>query len=69
MRASPAGAAFDEEFIRIAGVQDHQHAIAQFDQASRTLADADLQAWTVKTLPVLRTHLQAAQDIAGKLAG
>lgn len=67
--ASLSGAAFDEAFIRIAGVQDHQQAIAQFEQAGRTLADADLQAWTVKTLPVLRTHLSAAQVIAGRLAG
>jgi putative membrane protein len=63
------GAEFDREYIRVAGVQDHQTAIALFDQASRTLADADLRAFAVKTLPVLRQHHRSAQNIAGTLAG
>jgi putative membrane protein len=67
--AGLSGDAFDREFIRNAGVQDHQTQIAQFEQASRTVADADLKAWVVKTLPVLRQHLQAAQQISGRMAG
>lgn len=63
------GAEFDREYIRISGIQDHQTAIGIFDQASRTLADADLRAFAAKTLPVLRQHLQGAQNIAGTLAG
>jgi putative membrane protein len=63
------GAEFDREYIRVSGVQDHQTAIALFDQASRTLADPDLRGFAVKTLPVLRQHLQSAQNIAGTLAG
>jgi putative membrane protein len=63
------GAQFDREYIRISGVQDHQTAIGIFDQASRTLADADLRGFAVRTLPVLGQHLQGAQNIAGTLAG
>jgi putative membrane protein len=63
------GAEFDREYVRVSGVQDHQAAIALFDQASRTAADPDLRTFATKTLPVLRQHLQAAQTIAGTLAG
>ncbi|HEX2548161.1 MAG TPA: DUF4142 domain-containing protein [Ramlibacter sp.] len=63
------GAEFDREYIRIAGVQDHQTAVTLFEQASRTLADADLRNFAAKTLPVLRQHLQSAQTIGGGLAG
>lgn len=64
-----SGDAFDQAYIRIAGVQDHQANIALFEQASRTVSDPALKAWVDKTLPTLRQHLQAAQTIAGTLAG
>lgn len=64
-----AGAEFDREYIRMVGVQDHQAAIAQFEQGARTVADADLRAWIAKTLPTLQAHLQQAQGIAGRIAG
>ena len=63
------GVAFDREFIRMTGVQDHMAAIAAFDQARTTVADAGLRAFIEKTLPVLRSHLQQAQGIAGRMAG
>jgi putative membrane protein len=63
------GAEFDRQYIRVSGVQDHQAAITIFEQASRTLTDADLRGFASNTLPVLRQHLQGAQAIAGTLAG
>lgn len=63
------GAAFDREYVRVTGVQDHQAAITVFENASRNLADADLRNFATKTLPVLRQHLRSAQDIAGGMAG
>ena len=63
------GQDFDREFMRIAGVQDHSTAVTLFEQASRTLVDADLRAFAARTLPVLRQHLQSAQSIAGGMAG
>jgi putative membrane protein len=63
------GAAFDREFVRTTGVQDHMAAIAAFEQGRRTVTDRDLQAYIEKTLPALRAHLQQAQDLAGRIAG
>ncbi|MGV3492362.1 MAG: DUF4142 domain-containing protein [Ramlibacter sp.] len=63
------GADFDREFIRTTGVQDHAAAVKAFEDGQRTVADAALRAYVDKTLPVLRSHLQHAQDIAGRMAG
>lgn len=63
------GAAFDREFIRTTGVQDHAAAVKAFEDGQRTVADAALRGYIDKTLPVLRSHLQQAQDIAGRMAG
>lgn len=63
-----SGPAFDREFTQ-AGVRDHKAAIAAFEQGRTSVADADLRAYIEKTLPVLRSHLQHAQDLAGKMAG
>jgi putative membrane protein len=64
-----SGADFDREFVRMTGVQDHSAAIAAFEQGRRSVADRDLQAYIDKSLPVLRSHLQQAQDLAGRMAG
>lgn len=67
--AALSGAAFDREYVRMAGVEDHLANIALFEQAERSVGDADLRAFMVKTMPVLRTHLQQAQVLAGQMAG
>lgn len=64
-----SGPAFDREFIRHTGVSDHMAAIREFEQRRPSVADRDLQAYVDKTLPSLRTHLQQAQDLLGRLAG
>lgn len=64
-----SGAAFDREFVRVTGVADHMAAINAFEQNRRTVVDRDLQAYIDKSLPVLRSHLQQAQDLAGRMAG
>jgi putative membrane protein len=64
-----SGSAFDEEFVRTTGVADHKAAIAAFEQGDRSVTDRDLQAYIDKTLPALRSHLQMAQDLAGRMAG
>jgi putative membrane protein len=64
-----SGADFDREFVRMTGVQDHMAAIAAFEQGRRGVADRDLQAYIDRTLPTLRSHLQQAQDLAGRMAG
>jgi putative membrane protein len=64
-----SGPAFDREFVRTSGVQDHRATIAAFEQGRTMVADRDLRAYIDKTLPVLRSHLQNAQDLAGRMAG
>ncbi|MES2936561.1 MAG: DUF4142 domain-containing protein [Pseudomonadota bacterium] len=66
---SLSGPAFDREYIRTVGLQDHTSDIALFERATRDSADPDLKAWFARTLPTLRSHLQAAQALAGRMAG
>jgi putative membrane protein len=63
-------AAFDEAYVDQV-VKDHTAAIHDFEQASR-MSDADVRAFAETTLPTLKKHLQAAQDLqkaAGERAG
>jgi putative membrane protein len=63
------GAEFDRMFIEVAGVKDHQGTIGVFERASNTVADPDLRAFAVNTLPILREHYAAAQRIEVGPAG
>lgn len=67
--ARMSGASFDNAYIRMVGLQDHQRDIAAFERSIPKLSDRDLRGWAEKNLPVLRTHLRDAQDVAGLLAG
>jgi putative membrane protein len=67
LAALPAGPAFDTAFVQMAGVQDHQRAVALFERARADAGDRDLRAWIDRMLPALRAHLSAAQALA--LAG
>jgi putative membrane protein len=51
-----------------AQVQDHNEAIALFEQGSTSVKDADLKALIDKTLPTLRSHLQMVQEAQAKVA-
>lgn len=64
-----SGARFDQEFVRMTGVQDHTATIAAFERSRAEVSDADLRAFIDRTLPALRSHLQQAQDLAGRMAG
>ena len=58
---------FDRAFVKhmIAG---HQKAIREFENASATLQDADLRDYADDTLPVLRKHLERAQELQMKIS-
>lgn len=62
-----SGADFDREFIKIAGIQDHQADIAMFESAQNSLKDPALRDFVQNTLPTLRHHLTMAQDVARKV--
>ena len=69
-RLAAAGAReFDSQFVRTVGIDEHRQQVGLFDRASREVQDPALRAWFVKTLPTLRSHLNAAQTMAGSLAG
>ncbi|KQU87060.1 hypothetical protein ASC78_05840 [Variovorax sp. Root318D1] len=54
---------FDRTYIRLVGIEDHQADIALFERASREARDPELRAWAGKTLPTLRSHLEAARTL------
>jgi putative membrane protein len=60
---------FDAAYVRVVGVEDHETTIALLERARRNTRDAALASWIDRTLPVMRKDLQAAQQVAGQIAG
>ncbi len=60
--AGKTGTAFDKDFADVQ-VQAHQEAVDLYEEASEELEDEELQAFAEQTLPVLRMHLQHAQEL------
>jgi putative membrane protein len=65
----PRSAAFDEGYVRVVGIEDHQANIAMLEQGRRIATDRDLLAWIDRNLPVLRRLLSVGQALAGSLSG
>jgi putative membrane protein len=64
-----SGAAFDREYIMMAGSKDHQKMEKLFRDESMKGRDADLKAFAAKTLPVVQMHLQMARDLHTQMMG
>jgi putative membrane protein len=60
---SKSGADFDRTFAKMA-VEDHEKDIMEFEKEANSGADPDIKSWASKTLPVLRSHLDAAKALA-----
>jgi putative membrane protein len=60
------GKDFDREYMRHM-VEDHEKDLAEFQQAAKSLTDADLKSWATKTLPTLQDHLRQAKEISAKV--
>ena len=58
-----SGAAFDREYIMMAGHKDHQAMEKLFRDESMKGRDADLKAFAAKTLPVVQMHLDKIQGM------
>jgi len=56
------GKEFDDHYKQMMA-DDHQKAVAMFEDASKNCSDADLKAWATKTLPGLKSHLEAAKAL------
>jgi putative membrane protein len=60
--SAKTGADFDKAYVSNM-IDDHKKDIKEFENASKNCKDADLKAFAVKTLPVLKMHLDAIQKI------
>lgn len=56
------GDAFDKQYINMM-IEDHKKDIMEFTTASTKVQDPDLKNFAIKTLPVLKTHLDAITAI------
>ena len=56
------GKDFDRDYVSLM-VDDHKEDIEQFEKAAENAKDPDIKALAVKTLPVLKHHLQMIQSI------
>ena len=66
MLAGASGTAFDKTYVSMM-VQDHQKAVALFENAASTAPDPDIKAFAKQTLPTLQQHLALIQSIATKM--
>jgi len=57
-----SGKAFDDAYVSDM-IDDHKHDVKAFEDATKSLKDPDLKAFATKTLPVLKTHLDAINGI------
>jgi putative membrane protein len=58
-----SGAAFDAEYIKMAGVKDHEKMEKLFMSESSKGKDADAKGFAAKTLPTVQTHLRMAREM------
>lgn len=63
------GDKFDQTFVKKFGVDDHKKDVKEYEKESRKARDPELKAWVDKTLPTLRTHLEAANRLTQKGKG
>ncbi|MEI7035312.1 DUF4142 domain-containing protein [Fulvimonas yonginensis] len=59
-----SGSAFDRAYAQ-SMVRDHRKAIKMFGMESQNASDPDLKQFASSTLPVLKQHLQMAEQAAG----
>ena len=57
------GPAFDQAYVKTL-IADHAAAIGLFENASRTINDAEIRQFVGATLPLLREHAEAANALA-----
>lgn len=63
------GPEFDRQFIQTVGLHDHKMDISMFEKASREAKDSEVRDFASSTLPTLRAHLTAAQNLPANVKG
>lgn len=61
-----SGPEFDKQFVKIVGIKDHAHDIADFEKASKTAKADDVKNFAESALPAMRKHLAAAEKLPTK---
>lgn len=56
------GNSFDSQYMKRAGVGDHQQTIELLQKAQKNAKDPELKAMAVKMLPTVQAHLKMAQQ-------
>ncbi|HEV7858791.1 MAG TPA: DUF4142 domain-containing protein [Pyrinomonadaceae bacterium] len=64
-----SGAAFDREYVKNAGVKDHETMEKLFQKESGGAKDADTKAFASKTLPTVQDHLRMAREMNTSMMG
>lgn len=64
-----APADFDRQFLQTVGIQDHQSDIQLFEGAQKDVQDIPLRDFVQNTLPTLKQHQSAAEDLRRTLVG
>ena len=60
-----SGKEFDKEFLAQI-VRGHKACVSNFEEASANAKDNDVKNWATTVLPVLKTHLDKAMELASK---
>jgi len=55
------GDKFDKEYIDLT-VKNHKDDVSEFEKAQENVANNDLESWINNTLPVLKQHLETAEN-------
>ncbi len=64
-----SGANFDREYVKMAGVKDHENMAKLFMDEQMKGKDADIKGFASKTLPTVQMHLSMARDMMSKMMG
>lgn len=62
------GRAFDTAYVALAGPSAHEAAIRLYETEAKDGRDPQLRAFAARTLPVLNAHLNAARQLAKRVA-
>ena len=62
-----SGRALDLTFVNLM-VQDHEKAVATFQQQARSAEDSNVRQYASNFLPTLESHLKRAQELQTQLA-
>lgn len=63
-----SGREFDRTFVEHV-VEDHEKAVARFQEAANNAQNSEVKQFAAQTLPVLQRHLEMAKSLQTQLSG